>query len=149
MPVNSFDPDTVWKPFGAFSQAVVRGSGKIVHLKGQVALDVEGEIVGAGDIEIQVEQVLENIRAILAHFGGRMEDVYSLTHYVTNIDEFMATGHIRTRYFVPPYPVTTTVEVARLYHPDLVVEITASAEIPPERYREPESDGRDEGIGDK
>ena len=137
MPINSFDPDSVWKPFGAFSQAVVQGTGKIVHLKGQVSLDREGEIVGDRDIDAQVEKALENIKTILSEFGGRMEDIYSLTHHVTNIEEFMKTGHIRTRYFQPPYPVTTTVEVARLYHSDLLVEITGSAEIPLERYVEP------------
>jgi 2-iminobutanoate/2-iminopropanoate deaminase len=137
MPIDSYDPESVWKPFGAFSQAVVQGTGKIVHLKGQVSLDKEGEIVGERDIDAQVEKALENIKAILSEFGGRMEDIYSLTHHVTNIEEFMKTGHIRTQYFKPPYPVTTTVEVTRLYHPDLLVEITSSAEIPRERYVEP------------
>lgn len=137
MPIDSFNPDSVWKPFGAFSQAVVQGDGKIVHLKGQVSLDREGKIAGEGDIETQVEKTLENIRSVLSEFGGRMEDIYSLTHHVTNIEEFMKTGHIRTRYFKPPYPVTTTVEVSRLYHPDLLVEITGSAEIPLDRYVEP------------
>ena len=137
MPIDSFDPDSVWKPFGAFSQAVVQGTGKIVHLKGQVSLDKEGQVVGAGNMETQVEKVLENIEAVLGEFGGRMEDIYSLTHHVTDIEGFMKTGHIRTNYFSPPYPVTTTVEVSRLYHPDLLVEITGSAEIPPGRYREP------------
>ncbi len=137
MPIDSFDPDSVWKPFGAFSQAVVQGTGKIVHLKGQVSLDKEGVIIGERDIDAQVEMALENIKTILSEFGGRMDDIYSLTHHVTNIEEFMKTGHIRTRYFKPPYPVTTTVEVTRLYHPDLLVEITGSAEIPLERYVEP------------
>ena len=137
MPIDSFDPDSIWKPFGAFSQAVVQGTGKIVHLKGQVSLDKEGEVVGEGDIDAQVEKVLENLKLILSEFGGRLEDVYSLTHHVTNIEEFMKTGHIRTRYFKPPFPVTTTVEVTRLYHPDLLVEITGSAEIPLDRYVEP------------
>jgi 2-iminobutanoate/2-iminopropanoate deaminase len=115
----------------------VQGTGKIVHLKGQVALDKEGAIVGEGDTDAQVERALENIKIILSEFGGRMEDIYSLTHHVTNIEEFMKTGHIRTRYFKPPYPVTTTVEVTRLYHTDLLVEITGSAEISLERYVEP------------
>ncbi len=137
MSINSFNPENVWKPFGAFSQAVVQGSGKIVHLKGQVPLDVDGNIVGVGEIALQVDKVLENIQSILRSFGGRMEDIYSLTHYVTNIDAFMTTGHIRTKYFKSPYPVTTTVEVSRLYHPDLMVEITSSAEIPLDRYTRP------------
>ena len=138
MAIKSYNPDGVWKPFGAFSIAVVQGSGKIVHLKGQVSLDEEGNVVGEGDIEAQVEKVLENIQNVLSSFGGRMEDIYTLTHHVTNIEKFMRTGHIRNRYFNPPYPVTTTVEVSRLYNPALMVEITGSAEIPLDRFKEPE-----------
>ena len=45
-----------------------------------------------------------------------MEDIVSLTHYVTDIDAFMTTGDVRRRFFTEPYPVTTTVQVERLYH---------------------------------
>lgn len=132
-----FDPPSVWRPFGAFSMVAVQGSGRILHLKGQVALDGAGKIVGPGDMRLQVRQVLENIQAVLASAGGRMADILSLTHYATDIDWFMAAGDIRKEFFQPPYPVTTTVEVRRLYHPDLVIEITAIAEIPLDRFRQP------------
>jgi len=141
MPIDSFNPDSVWRPFGAFSMAVVQGTGQVVHMKGQVSLSKEGNIVGEDDIEKQVTQALENIQSVLASFGGRMEDIYSLTHHVTDIDEFMKTGHIRNQYFKPPYPVTTTVEVSRLYNPKLMVEITGSAEIPLDRFEEPDEIG--------
>lgn len=137
MPITSYDPPGVWKPFGAFSMAVVQGQGRVIHLKGQVALDQNGDIVGKNDMASQVERTLENIKLILSGFGGRMEDVTSLTHHVTDIDAFMKTGNIRTRYFKPPYPITTTVEVSRLFQPNLLVEITGSAEIPTERFNEP------------
>ena len=137
MSINSFNPDTVWKPFGAFSMAVVQGQGKVVHLKGQVSLDNLGNIVGEGNMEQQVAKALDNIQKVLSTFGGRMEDVYSLTHHVTDIDAFMKTGPIRAQYFKAPYPVTTTIEVSRLYDPLLIVEITASAEIPLSRFKLP------------
>jgi len=139
MSIKSYNPEGVWEPFGAFSMAVVQGSGEIVHLKGQVSLDEDGNVVGEGNIEAQVEKVLENIQTVLSGFGGRMEDIYTLTHHVTNIEEFMSTGHIRARFFNPPYPVTTTVEVSRLFHPALLVEITGSAEIPLGRFKQPDS----------
>lgn len=137
MPVNSFNPPNVWKPFGAFSMAVVQGSGQVLHLKGQVSLNSEGAVIGESDIELQVETTLKNIQTVLANFGGRMEDIYSLTHHVTDIEAFMTAGHVRNKFFSEPFPITTTVEVSRLYHPALMVEITASAEIPPDRYTEP------------
>lgn len=51
---KSFDPPNVWSPFGAFSQSVICGGGKTVYLKGQVALDTNGQIVGDGDMATQV-----------------------------------------------------------------------------------------------
>ena len=136
-----FDPPGVWQPFGAFALAVAQGEGQIVHLKGQVALDREGRIVGPGDMAAQLRQVLANIRAVLASVGGLPGDVVSLTHYTTDIEAFMACGAIRAEVFAEPFPVTTTVEVRRLYHPELLIEITAIAEIPRERFRSPPEAG--------
>ena len=135
--VDAVNPAGVWPPFGAFSIAVIQGTGQVVHLKGQVSLDFNGQVVGAGDMRVQVRQVLSNIRDVLASMGGKTSDVASLVHYATDIDSFMKTGDIRQTFFTKPFPITTTVQVARLYHPDLVIEITAMAEIPRERFRRP------------
>ncbi len=134
---ESYNPDNVWAPFGAFSMVVLQGTGQIVHLKGQVALDASGAIIGAGDMRAQVRQVLTNLGTVLATIGGKMSDVISLTQYMTDIQAFMQTGDIRNEFFAAPYPVTTTVEVAGLYNPEIVIEITAVAEIPLERYIRP------------
>lgn len=135
--IDSFNPPDVWAPFGAFSMGVVQGEGQTVYLKGQVSLDAAGEIVGQGDMPTQVGQTLSNISKVLAHVGGTMADIVSLTQYVTDIEAFMASGEVRKRFFSEPYPVTTTVEVSRLYDPNLLVEITAIAEVPRDRFRRP------------
>ncbi|MEO1160612.1 MAG: RidA family protein [Pseudomonadota bacterium] len=134
---KSYNPDNVWQPFGAFSMMVLQGTGQVVHLKGQVSLDRSGTIIGPGDMRAQVRQVLTNIKTVLAAVGGKMSDVISLVHYTTDIQAFMQTGDIRQEFFADPYPVTTTVEVAALYNADLVIEITAVAEIPEDRYEAP------------
>lgn len=136
--VNAVNPPDVWSPFGAFSMAVIQGDGQVVHLKGQVSLDRHGQVVGQNDIRAQVRKVLENVRDVLASMGGQMADVISVVHYVTDIDAFMSTGGIRKEFFAAPYPVTTSVQVARLYRPELMVEITAVAEIPRSRFRHPQ-----------
>jgi len=135
--VVTVNPAGVWSPFGAFSMAVIQGDGQIVHLKGQVALDQQGQIVGTGDVRAQVRKVLENIRDVLVSMGGQMGDVVSLVQYATDIEAFMGTGDVRKEFFAAPFPVTTTVQVMRLYHPDLLIEITSVAEIPHERFRYP------------
>ena len=132
-----FNPPTVWKPFSAFSMGVVQGDGRIVHLKGQVPLDLKGDVVGPGDMHAQVRKTLENIRDTLAHVGGEMRDVISLTHYVTDIRAFMGTREVRESFFKPPYPVTTTIQVSAFFHRDIMIEITGIAEVPRERFKEP------------
>src|SRR5882757_2032570 len=92
---KSYDPPTVWKPFGAFSMVKINEDGQLVHLKGQVSLDREGQVVGKGDMRTQVRQTLENIKAVLAAIGGEMTDIVSLTQYATDIERFMASGDIR------------------------------------------------------
>jgi len=134
---EAVNPSNVWQPFGPFSMAMVQGDGRIIHLKGQVALDRAGRIVGAGDMRAQLRQVLENIRAVLESMGGTMGDILSLVHYTTDIESFMKAGDVRRTFFTAPFPVTTTVEVQRLYDPALLIEIAAIAEIPRERFRKP------------
>ena len=136
---ESYDPDTLWEPFGTFSMMVLQGAGQVVHLKGQVALDADRQVVGVGDMRLQIHQTLSNIEAALASVGGRMSDIISLTNHTVDIQAFMGAGDIRKIFFSAPYPVTTTVEVIALYHPDLLVEITTVAEIPMDRFQRPDA----------
>ena len=103
-------------------------------------LDAEGNFVGMGDMPVQVDKVLENIQAVLAvlaALGSEMGDILSLTQHTTDIAAFMTSGDVRARYFKESYPATTTVEVPTLYHPDILAEITAIAEIPRGRFVHP------------
>ena len=135
--IDGVNPASVWSPFGAFSMAVIQGEGQVVHLKGQVSLDSNGQVVAPDEMRGQVRKVLENIRDLLASMGGQMSDVVSLVHYATDIEKFMETGDIRGEFFRAPYPVTTTVQIQKLYRSDLVIEITAIAEVPRARFRRP------------
>jgi 2-iminobutanoate/2-iminopropanoate deaminase len=137
MMIDAFNPADVWSPFGPFSMAVIQGDGQIVHLKGQVALDRQGNVVGPHDMRVQVKQVLENLQRVLGAMGGQLADVISLTQYTTDIDAFVTASDIRRAFFSEPYPVTTTVQVERLYRREVVVEIAAVAEIPRSRFRHP------------
>ena len=135
--IDSFNPPGIWSPFGAFSMGVIQGEGQIVYLKGQVSLDHDGHIVGKGDMQAQVQMTLVNIQTVLDSIGGTMADIVSLTQYVTDIKQFMGAGEVRKRFFVEPYPITTTVQISSLYDPNLMVEITAIAEIAQERFKRP------------
>ena len=63
-------------PLGPYSQGVLVEGGRTLYIAGQVPLDPQtGSLVGAGDIRIQTERVLNNIRAILLEAGMGFNDV--------------------------------------------------------------------------
>jgi enamine deaminase RidA (YjgF/YER057c/UK114 family) len=107
--------------------AVVEGK-KTVFVSGQLARDSRGEVVGKGDMGAQLRQVGENIKAALAAAGATLADIVKTNTYVTDIDEFFKHVDVRMEYF-GALPTSTTVEVRRLAHPDLLVEVEAIAVV--------------------
>jgi enamine deaminase RidA (YjgF/YER057c/UK114 family) len=112
-----------------FPHAVVVEGKRLICLSGQLAWDKDGNTVGKGDMRAQFRQVCENIKAALAAAGAGLEDIVKTNTYVTNMDEFFKCTDIRHEYFGPGWPTSTTVEVSRLAHPDMLVEIEAIAVV--------------------
>lgn len=101
----------------------------MVFVSGQLSRDAQGNIVGHSDMRAQVRQVGENVLAALAAAGAKASDMVMTTTYVTDIDEFFKHVDVRTEMFGPEPPTSTTVEVRRLSHPDLMVEMSAVAVV--------------------
>jgi len=138
MPIG-FNPSNVWSPTGKFSLAVVEHEGKKIHLCGQGSLDKNGNILGINDIDEQTHYTLKNIKTVIGSVGGSMDDIVSMYIYVTDIKNLEAIHKIREQFFNKPYPASTLVEVSSLVYPELLIEITAIAVIPYERFIEPTS----------
>jgi len=111
-----------------YSHAVVVEGRKTVFVSGQLARDSKGEVVGRGDMRAQIRQVGENVKAALAAAGATLADVVKTNTYVTDIEEFFKHVDVRMEYF-GALPTSTTVEVRRLAHPDLLVEVEVIAVI--------------------
>jgi enamine deaminase RidA (YjgF/YER057c/UK114 family) len=112
-----------------YSHVVVAEPGTLVMLSGQLARDRNGQIVGKGDMRAQIRQVCENIKVGLAAAGASLDDLIKSNTYVTDIEEYFKHMDVRMEYF-GALPSSTTVEVRRLAHPDLMVEIEAMARLP-------------------
>jgi enamine deaminase RidA (YjgF/YER057c/UK114 family) len=112
-----------------FPHAVSVEGKRLICVSGQLAWDKDGNTVGTGDMRAQFRQVCENIKAALAAAGAGLEDIVKTNTYVTNMDEFFKCVDIRHEYFGPGWPTSTTVEVSRLAHPDMLVEIEAIAVV--------------------
>jgi 2-iminobutanoate/2-iminopropanoate deaminase len=103
---------------------------KLLFIAGQVALDVDGNVIGAGDMKAQVRQVLENLKTILASEGADFSNIVKTNIYTTDIEEFFETGDIRREYFAGHAPTSTLVQIERLARPVFLVEIEAIAIAP-------------------
>lgn len=115
---------------GAGYTHVVTGSGRLIAVSGQVALDEHGGLVGEGDPEAQARQVFENLRRCLASAGATFSDVVKLTYYVTDVAHMPAIRAVRDEFVAADQrPASTAVQVAGLVRPELLLEIEAFALI--------------------
>ena len=131
MPKTILQSDAVAVPRGIMSQGVDVPAGRMIFASGQVARDVDGQLVGAGDIRAQTRKTLQNLQAVLAEAGATMDDVVKVTVFVTNLSEHFAAIHeIRAEFFASDYPASTLVEVSRLVDPEMLIEIEAIAVTP-------------------
>jgi 2-iminobutanoate/2-iminopropanoate deaminase len=97
---------------GPYSQAI--RVGDFVYTAGQVALDpASGELVGS-DVAVQTEQVISNLRAVLAAAGSSLERVVKTTVFLQSMGDFAAMNAVYARHFPEPFPARSTVEVGAL-----------------------------------
>jgi reactive intermediate/imine deaminase len=97
---------------GTYSQAIK--AGNTVYLSGQIPLDPQtGELV-TGDIEAQVRQVFENLRAVARAGGGDLANAVKLNVYLTDMGNFQTVNKVMAEYFAQPYPARAAVGVAAL-----------------------------------
>ncbi|MFE4571712.1 RidA family protein [Paenibacillus chitinolyticus] len=69
----------------AFSQAItVTGKAKTIYIGGQNAINSKGELIGAGDLEVQTKQALHNIKTILAAEKASFADLVKLNIYLVS-----------------------------------------------------------------
>jgi len=118
-------PKGLFEPIG-WSHAVK--AGNTIYLAGMVGFDEQRNIV-AGGFEGQTVKALENIKLVLEAAGASLKDVVKMTVYLTDMDNIIEFREIRARYFSPPMPASTGIEVSRLVLPELLVEIEAIAVV--------------------
>ena len=103
--------------------------GNLVFVSGQTGRHpVTGEV--GKDIREQTRNVLERIKLVLTAAGSSLDNVLTATTYVTRVADVPAYNEEYAKYFPTSKPARTTVTVAALNSPDLVVEITVTACIP-------------------
>jgi len=125
------------RPRGAYPH--FRRAGDFIFVSGTSARRADDSIAGAArdararwilEIRIQTRAVLENIRDILAHAGASLADVVEVSTYLVNMADFDAYNEVYSEFFGYDGPARTTVAVAALPSPQLLIEIKAVAWCP-------------------
>jgi enamine deaminase RidA (YjgF/YER057c/UK114 family) len=126
--IELVNPPELGEPRG-FSHAVV-GTGRVVFLAGQTALDREGRIIGDTVVE-QFEVALTSLLTALRAAGGEPTDLASLTIYIVDVDDYKAhgreIGRVWKKLLGSHYPATAGIGVARLWDVEALVEVQGMA----------------------
>jgi enamine deaminase RidA (YjgF/YER057c/UK114 family) len=101
----------------AYSHVVtVTGPGKTIYIAGQLARDLDGNIVGPGNMRAQMEQTFKNLDACLKAAGASWA-------------AFSQCSDVRMRYFGVAAPTSTTIQISGLAQPEAMVEIEMIAVV--------------------
>jgi 2-aminomuconate deaminase len=121
-------------PRGTFPH--FRRAGDFIFVSGTSARraddSIAGAEVGAGgavllDIRVQTRAVIENVRDILVAAGASLADVVEVSTFLVSMDDFKGYNEVYGEFFGYEGPARTTVAVAELPHPHLLIEIKAVA----------------------
>ncbi len=115
-----------WEEIVGYSRAIK--IGPIIEISGTTAVDGEN-IIGRNNPYLQTKFILEKIQQVLHKAGGSMSDVIRSRIFVTNIDDWEHIGRAHGEFFKDIKPAATMVEVSKLIHPDLLVEIEITAYV--------------------
>lgn len=122
--------------FGPFADLLANGVrvGDTIYLSGAVSVDGEGNVVGEGDLLVQLRQCYANIGEVLAKYGATLENIVDETWFVTDVEEVMAQLDplftARAEAFGKnPDMTQTCVQVAALVFPELLIEVKCVAKI--------------------
>ena len=100
-------------PIGPYSQAVLFGN--TLYTSGQIAINPEsGELV-LDTIELETEQVMQNLKAVLEAANMTFENVIKSTIYIMDMNDFSRINTVYSKYFNEDNaPARETVQVACL-----------------------------------
>jgi 2-iminobutanoate/2-iminopropanoate deaminase len=113
------------KTAGPYSPVLEVQADRLVVISGQVALDLDGNIVG-DTIEVQTRQTMANCRRQLESAGCTFDDVFKVNAFMTNLDDWSRFNVVYMELMPEPRPVRTTVGVKLLGKCQIEIEMWAA-----------------------
>lgn len=115
-----------WENIVAYSRAV--RTGNMIEVSGTTAIEHDSKTL-KGDMYSQTFHSLRKIEEALIKSGATMKNVVRTRIYVTDISRWQEAARAHHEFFKEVMPATSMVEVAKLIHPDMLIEIEATAVI--------------------
>ena len=88
--------------------------GDLLFCAGQIPLDPASGNLVTGDIKAQTQQVLQNVKTILADQNLTFSNVVKSTVFMTNLADFAGMNEVYAQHFTSDFPARSTVQVAAL-----------------------------------
>ena len=124
MEMQKVPSERVWSHVG-YSRAV--RVGDLIEVAGTSASAPGGRIVGVGDMYEQAKYCIEVIKDAIEQLGGTVEDVVRTRVFITDISLWEEAGRAHGEVFGEIQPASAFVGVNELLHPDLMIEVEATA----------------------
>jgi enamine deaminase RidA (YjgF/YER057c/UK114 family) len=119
---------------GPFEQRVgysrIIRAGNLVVVAGTTALTPDGVIAGIGDPYMQAQQTIANISSALERVGATLANVIRTRVFLVDTGHFEGFARAHGEAFGDIRPVNTTVVVAELADPRMLIEIEVDAYLP-------------------
>ena len=121
---TNWSSNTLWEESFGYSRAVQIGNK--IEVSGTTASE-DDKVIGVGDVILQTEYIIKKIEHTLVEAGFSLKDVVRTRIFMTDISLWEEVAKVHSYLFEDVMPASTLVEVSNLIHPDLLIEIEATA----------------------
>jgi enamine deaminase RidA (YjgF/YER057c/UK114 family) len=114
----------------AYSPAVKVTGGTTIYMAGQTGYQDDRGEVYPGDFDSQVGVAFERMRKTLEAAGGQLEDIVTMTVFITDMSNGTRFTQLRRQFFPEDrYPASALIGIKELARPEMLVEIQAIAVV--------------------